>query len=291
MTTPQVTGFQFYIDADTLKGDGSPSNPVSTLASAQTSNPWVIDPPITPAALPSVPAVTADYDPASRDTVVRVIPHLNGSIIGGLVPGVVSAGGTPAQAHGEIRILRNMGPASSTQECNLVILQDNVGSAYPFHLGSRRPYLTIPNLCTGIFQYDNPTNKWHLVSLSDEGQAGYPRKIVPAGPLAAGNVNDYHPVDAITGMSFRHVNHVVVQGAVGTVITGFDATTPAGSLEGWRFKLRNTASGLTLAYLDVNSAVGNRIRTPTGAGYVVPQYGTVWLAYDQDDGTWWVEDC
>lgn len=251
-------------------------------------NPLVINPPVNPAALPSVPAITADYDPASVETVVRVTPHVNGSIIGGLVPGIVSAGGTPAQAHGEIRILRNVGPGASIHDANLVILQDNVGSAFPFHLSSRRPSLTLPILGTLMVQYDNPQEKWFVIGSNTEQSAAYPRRCLPA-VLAAGNNNDYDPVDATTGMPWWALNHLLLQGGAASVLTGLVPFQPSGSAGGQRFLISNYGAAFSITHQDVASAGANQFICPGGVAFVLRQFASVFINRDEGNAKWLLE--
>ena len=247
-----------------------------------TTTAMTVNPAVSPAALPSVPAVTHDWNPGSCDAVIRVLTDPNGSIIGGLKP----CGSGPGSV-GEVRIIRNIGGTDTEGSGELVLLQDDVGSAFPFHLAGRNTSYVVPSLGSIILQWDN-TDKWFVVGMIGASTPMNPRSITPA-VMAATNVNDYAPTDAVTGLAGQYVDWWHLQGQVGTVLTGIDATAVAGSNYGKRVLLTNYGSGFIIRDSDTHSAVGNRIRTPGASDFVLTNLGSVWLVYDAGNGVWFVE--
>jgi len=241
-----------------------------------------VNPSVSPAALPSVPTITHDWDPGSCDAVIRVLPDDNGSIIGGLKP----CGSGPASV-GEVRIIRNVGGTDTEGTGSLIMLQDDVGSAFPFHLAGRNTSYVVPSLGSIILQWDN-TDKWFVVGMTGASTPMNPRSITPA-ILPATDVNNYAPVDAVTGVAGQYVDWWHLQGQVGTNLTGIDATAIAGSNYGKRVLITNYGSGFTIKHMSGSSSPGNKIECPGGSDFVLTNLASVWLVYDAGNGVWFVE--
>ena len=250
-----------------------------------TTQTLTLAPPLTPVALGA--GITSDYNPGFN-AVIELLTTAPCSRLDGLVP-------DPSQGliGNEIRVLRNRGVFP-------LVLIDQLSSASA--VGSRFQLaqagvagITLPSVrvvAPGeqvILMYQLALNVWFVLDNAQmEMTLNSGNSILPA-VLAAGNVNDYNPTDAGTGMQGRFSRWWIVQGQVGTNLTGIEAS-PAGLppfRHGDRVLVTNVGSGLTIVHASAASAPGNRIFCPGGAGVVLSQFGTAEFIYDRG-AQWYV---
>lgn len=249
---------------------------------------------LTPEANVVLPAgLTSSWNPGTQ-AVIRVAGTAPYSMVDGLVPAGSELVGN------ELRIVKNVGAAP-------IVLRPEIGSASPIEYRFQLPASSsapnaIPPLVIAqnqevILQQGTPLDggKWRVIgkdafnAISNVGAS-----ITPA-VFAAGNVNNYAPVDAVTGVPGRLAAVWRLQGAVGTVLTGIEPN-PAGMppfVHGDRLMLINYASSFLLAHQSPASALGSRIICPPGGvnnpDYTLLTNATVWLWRDGISEAWIVE--
>lgn len=248
----------------------------------------LLKPQNTPAALPSIPAVTNDWNTFGINppqSVIVAVPNLNGSIIAGLDPGI--AGPT---ARGTVRLVINLGGNNTQNTGNLIIQQDTPGNTWPFHLAGRRQSLVIPSLGVGGFILDD-TDKWFPMFVA--GVQDFIRSIITA-PIAPGTtLTDWLPVDSATGLPFYYCNNIRGVFGAGCTVASMDfRQAPAGgSSYGYRFSIQ-AANALPV---DIANAAGSAgagrpdFRTPGGGTFTIPANGQQWFWYDDTNNVCWFD--
>jgi hypothetical protein len=239
-----------------------------------------------PAALPSLPAVTNDWNTFGVDeprSVIVAVPDVNGSIIAGLNPGIAGPSG-----RGTFRLIINQGGSNTQNTGNLIIQQDTPGNTWPFHLAGRRQSLVIPSLGMGGFILDD-TDKWFLCFVA--GVEDMIRSIVVTVP-AASTLNSWLPVDATTGLPFYYCNNIRADFGAGCTLNSMDMRqAPAGgSSYGYRFSIQNLGSGVTIASTAGSPGAGQPdFRTPDNAAFIIPTRGQSWFWYDDTNNVIWCD--
>jgi hypothetical protein len=240
--------------------------------------------------------LNTDISPGT-DAVIRMVGAAPCSLVESMEPSRATA-----DAPNEIRFIKNCGAVPIV----LVPALSASGGADPDWLfqtpalvsvaNSSPPVIIMPNQEVALqFGSNLDGGGWKVlgaVSILPTNNAG--ESISPAA-FGAGAVNDYAPVDAVTGLQGRFAPVWRVQGAVGTQLTGIDAT-PAGLppfVHNDRILLINYAAAFLLMSGSVLSAPGNRMVCPAG-GANTPDYtlltnGSVWLVYDGFNLTWVIE--
>jgi len=233
----------------------------------------------TPAQLGKHTTITNDWNPGTG-SVAAANTHNDGSIVAGLVPAAPS---TP----GEIRYVLNVGTGP------LALLNETASSTeeYRFTMPNGRPCV-LPTRCSMGFRYDE-SSRWNALDSRDP-EIPFSVSITPAA-LAASNINNYAPTDATTSWPGRLAKVWRIQGNVGTVLTGVDAT-PTGLpqfVHGDRILLINYSAGMTIAHQSASSDAGNKITCPPGGAsnpdYILLTGAAVWLIYDALGATWILE--
>jgi hypothetical protein len=246
--------------------------PSVTTEGAVTTKQLILTPAVSPAALAKFTSPTSNLNPGTN-TVIRITPHADGSLLDGIVPSV---------AGGDTRIVLNVGTGP-------LILLDEANSASSagnrFMFPGAKP-VVVPARFGITLRYDSTSGGWLLAS------APLPLESLPisisVATLAATTVNNLAPVDATTGLPGRYAYWWKVSGQVGTIITGIEST-PAGLPaygDGDRILLTNGGSGLTISHAHASSSVGNKIYCPGGTNVVLAQYGSAELIKHAGAGAW-----
>lgn len=226
---------------------------------------------------PQLTGTTNDYAPTgfSGTWSIRQDVGTGGAVLTGIAGGV----------SGREILLINI---ATNPQFTLVLTNQDTRSvaANRFALPNSAPYV-IPAGGAVHLRYDGSA-RWVIVAGTGDALPQTPQFITPA-VFAAGDVNDYDPSDAVSGVSGRIVPWWHVQGAVGTNLTGISAT-PAGKPaygSGARILLTNYASGLTIKHSSVLSSAGNRFNLPGGVDLVLPGFGSVEFIYDLTNAVWY----
>jgi len=226
-------------------------------------------------ALPSVPAVTDDWNPGSPATRIRVLTNANGSALGGLV-GAMGVD-NPDTGRGETRVLTNLGPGP------LVLISASPGSSAgnQFNIDASARLVIRPTHSVTLFKDEG--NDWLVFPQSDALQS-----ITPTA-LPGSSVNDWAPVDNFTGFPLNMgARWIRMTASGGTILTGIDGT---GFITGERLLLTNYGSGMTIDNQSSSSLVANRITTPGGGSpgdFVLGTFCSVWLIREAGGG-WTLE--
>jgi hypothetical protein len=233
-------------------------------------------PSLAPAALPSVPAVTHDWDPGGNNAVIRVNTNPNGSFLGGLAPHAPLV----FFPDDTVRVLRNIGSGP------LIILNEDAGSL----VGNRfetpnGQALYVEQSSSVIIIRDGTLSRWRCDSTGNVLASPTLVPITPAAALIGANNNDYSPVDGTTGLALQYGSWLRVTGTFAAVLTGIDAT---GFLPGQRLMMTNYGAAFTISNNNAASLAANRFTCPNNADIIFLVGATV--TFIRDPGGIWIAE-
>jgi hypothetical protein len=233
-------------------------------------------PSLAPAALPSVPTVTHDWDPGGNNAVIRVMTDPNGSFLGGLAPHAPLV----FFPDDTVRVLRNVGSGP------LIILNEDPGSL----VGNRfetpnGQALYVEQSSSVIIIRDGTLSRWRCDSTGNVLASPTLVPITPSAALIGANNNDYSPVDGTTGLPLQYASWLRVTGTFAAVLTGIDST---GFVAGQRLMMTNYGAAFTISNGNAASLAPNRFSCPNGADIIFLVGATV--TFIRDPGGIWIAE-
>jgi hypothetical protein len=228
-------------------------------------------PALSPAALPA--GLTSDYNPGDN-AILRITANANGSYLDGLVP----LGTLPYD--GDTRIIINVGVGP------LVLLPELVSVSAVnnrFILPGNSP-ITIPTGAREVVIYDTD-GKWKLWDRGNTTANDTLTTVVTPANMAAADIDDWNPVDSVTGFDWRYAVQINSFGAVGTNLRTMNPPIQDNA----RFYLFNGGSGYTIIHNSATGTTGKPFHLAGGTNLVISQFGGVWIHYSAAAVAWVVE--